>query len=76
MTASVRLPAYIIPSAMVKQMNKTATHFVILASRASHDRAWFFERKASAAPEMAPDSPARLPDWKSTTRIKKTDVVI
>ncbi len=56
-------------SVRVRTMNDIAIHVVALASLASHVFAWFFERNVSAAPEMAPERPERLPDCNRTTAI-------
>ena len=52
-----------------------ATHFVDFARIASVPLDLFFERKVSAAPEIAPDRPAFLPDWKITTPINAIQTI-
>ena len=51
----------------VRIRNTAPTHLVARASLASQVLALLRERKESATPPMAPDRPALLPDWKSTT---------
>ena len=53
-------------------INPMATHLVILASLASQLLALFLDRKVSAPPAMAPDSPALFPDWSSTTATRNS----
>ena len=59
----------------VRTTKARPTHFVIFASFESSVIAFECVKKVSAAPEMAPESPERLPDWSSTTQIKNRQVI-
>lgn len=52
-----------------------ASHFVSLARRASSDFALFLAKNVSAAPAMAPERPALLPDWKIIMTTRATPAI-
>lgn len=61
-------------STSVRITKASATHFVIFASFASIVGAFDLEKNVSAPPEIAPERPERLPDWRSTTQMRKIQV--
>lgn len=56
--------------------NNTASTTVALCKIKSIPRAFCFPKSCSAPPEMAPESPALLPDCNNTTTIKASETMI